>query len=660
MSDVKARKMRDEAYKLTLSEKQILYYRTHPVQAARDLLGIELIWLQRITLRAIFFCRFPLLNEGRGVGKSFILALAACLLAMLYPRTKIGIIAPVFRQANYVFDHIDEIYHGSEFLRAATTKASARGAAQSLLRFHNGSFIEALPLGDGNKIRGRRYHIVGLDEYAQIDESIIKLVIRPMLNIKRGNRDNKLIVASTSFYRWNHYWMLYLFYIKKMMEGNTDYRVIEFDYTDVQNTPNSPYRIDDEIIEMQKSDMTAEEFAMENLCTVGESKIKTLDGMRRAEKINVDDFVLTHKLNWKKVTKVFKRYYEGELVCIKFYGRHSYIKVTPEHPIYNYLTDSWILAKDIDTNFFGYQVHYGYNKHPMGKVIPIKEVKREQYSGYVYNFEVEDDNSYLINKIAVHNCLFPAESVGFISAKLIDQCTPKVDLIEPEFQQQGVESVYVMGVDAARQSGGDNFALVLLKLGSDAKKIVYVETLNGRTFQEMANTIRSVLESFNVVRIHIGAGGGGLTIKDLLAETWYNSKREKMLPILDMEDKMHENKDGVHIIKMINESARKNNELYMNLKAEMQHKRILFPIDVKTSDREAKRIQEVYNEILSLKRELMVLEAQPSGAYHKFIVPSKYKKDRATALVLALDGGLDLNRIDKTDDFQELPIGIWV
>lgn len=522
MSNTPARKMRDESFTLSLTEKQILYYRTHPVQAAKDLLNVDLIWLQRIALRNMFFCRFPLLNMGRGVGKSWLMAVAILLIAILYPRTKIGIIAPVFRQANYVFDHMDEIYMNSDFLKSATVKASSRGAAQSLLRFHNGAFIEALPLGDGNKIRGRRYHVACLDEYAQIDETVIKLVIRPMLNVKRGNRDNKLIVASTAYYRWNHYWTLYLFYIKKMLEGDPDYRISEFDYIDVQNTPNSPYKIDEEIIEMQKNDMTVEEFMMEN------------------------------------------------------------------------------------------------------------------------------------------RGLFPSETVGFISAKLIDQCTPKIDIIEPEFIQPDDDNNYVMGVDAARQAGGDNFALVVLKMDGDKRKVVYVETLNGKTFQEMANTIRNVLENFNIVRLHIGAGGGGLTIKDLLAEQWFNKDRQKMLPILDMEDKAHEGKDGIFLIKMVNESARRNNELYMNLKAEMQHKRLLFPVDVRTTERDAKKIQETYNEILSLKRELMVLEAQPSGVYHKFVVPPKYKKDRATALVMALDAALDINKADKIEEMGELPLGIWV
>ena len=904
--DIQARPMREEKYTLDLSEQQVLYYRSHPVIAVRDLLGIRLIWLQRITLNMIWFIRFPLLNISRGVSKTYLIAIAAVLFAMLYPGTKIGIIAPVFRQANYVFDAIEDLYNGSDYLQAATLKGVSRGAAQTLLRFYNKSVIEALPVGDGTKIRGRRYncvvgdtlistdkglvkikdifnnrfnkswrlytclgidrikryirtnneptkiitlahgyniegtldhpiltlggyksidnlkigdkvilksinsfpsskiyiknylddlldfygnndrvnipkfsfdyvneelaewlgyiisegtyikgaigftntdidmldryrqlisklfnieyseakypgvnkpywniyfsstiikqlmkflgvegvhskyketpwcilqspkpvvkaflralfagdgsiyinkrgifesigyssssptllyqlqtlllnfgiisrvnsgnngslynkdiegnirgfglsigsiyaekfmeeigfsclrktlryensnrykrkpsiiknngefelpirHIIGsenicydvgmenehnfisngiishncifIDEYAQMDEMIIKLVVRPMLNIKRKGRQNKLIVASTAYYRWNHYWTLYLFYIRQMMRKHPDYGIAEFDHIDLKNTPDSPYQIDDEIIEMQKNDMTYEEFAMENLC------------------------------------------------------------------------------------------------------------------------------------------LFPADTVSFISAKLIDQCTPKIpEPLEPEVRQLDSEPTakYVVGVDCARVAGGDNFVITVLKLDNDKRKMVNVVTMNGCTFQEMVNEVRNVYCRYNVIRIHLGGGGGGLTLKDLLAERWVNSNGETMLPILDMDDPNHQAKDGMHIVRVVNEAQKKNNELYMNLKSELQHKRLLFPVDVRSFMRESKEVQDAYKEIIATKRELMVLEAIPQGMYHKFVVPAKYKKDRATALVMAIDAALEIGKVDKIEVSGELPVGLWV
>jgi len=36
--------------------------------------------------------------------------------------------------------------------------------------------------------------------------------------------------------------------------------------------------------------------------------------------------------------------------------------------------------------------------------LPIKHISKEKISNYVYNLEIEEDNSYIVNNIAVHNC----------------------------------------------------------------------------------------------------------------------------------------------------------------------------------------------------------------------------------------------------------------
>jgi len=40
----------------------------------------------------------------------------------------------------------------------------------------------------------------------------------------------------------------------------------------------------------------------------------------------------------------------------------------------------------------------------------IKNINRKQYEGYVYNLEVEEDNSYVSNFVAVHNCITAVEN----------------------------------------------------------------------------------------------------------------------------------------------------------------------------------------------------------------------------------------------------------
>ena len=69
--------------------------------------------------------------------------------------------------------------------------------------------------------------------------------------------------------------------------------------------------------------------------------------------------------------------------------------------------------------------------------LPISEIKLEDYDGYVYNLEVEEDNSYVAEIIAVHNCegfglpVLEAMSVG--TPTLHTWCPPFTEFSSDEF-----------------------------------------------------------------------------------------------------------------------------------------------------------------------------------------------------------------------------------
>ncbi len=63
--------------------------------------------------------------------------------------------------------------------------------------------------------------------------------------------------------------------------------------------------------------------------------------------------------------------------------------------------DSWHFSyRDGDNN--GSASWFTDNK----KLLKIKKLKKEKFNGYVYNLEVKDDNSYTINNLIVHNCIY--------------------------------------------------------------------------------------------------------------------------------------------------------------------------------------------------------------------------------------------------------------
>lgn len=521
------RLMKNEEFKLNESERLIMFYRKFPVQAAKDLLGVDLAWFQRQTLRSMWFKRYSLLIMGRGTGKTYMMALFASLHAMLIPGSRIGVITPSFKQTEFLFDKIEEFNLTSPFFRASVKGKVQRTTYRAMSKMRNGSFIEGLPLGTGQKIRGQRYNIVIVDEYAQVGEDIIKLVVRPMMTVKFAGIQNKYIIASSAYYTWNHLYLQYILYNIMSQEDPENYSVHEHNKDDIFMIPEKdrPFDMDADIIEMMRMDSTEEEFSME------------------------------------------------------------------------------VLGK------------------------------------------------------------FPIENVGFISQQLIDSCTPKntVTSVESPIESSGDNSEYTMGIDAARVQGGDNFVITVLKIdrnNENLKRLVYCLALNGVKYQEMIFAIRKALMKFSIVRINMDSGGGGLTLKDLLAENYDNGAGVRGLPILDMDDRDTENVVGLRILSMVNFTRPVVNDMYMRLKADMQHKKIAFPLTILRHGEP--ELDQISKDCVETKKELLLLQAEGKGNYYQFDVPPQFKKDRATAIALS-----NMAANSFLEDYQEIPkqepaSGFWV
>lgn len=278
--------MRKDAYRLSQDEELIQAYRDDPPWAVKELFGISLNWFQRIILRSLFKVPFVLLLLGRGCGKTSLTTIYLVLKAMLYPGMKIGCIGPSLRQANFVFDEMRfELLPNSPFLEASLVRPISIGTIRSIAEFDNGSFIEALPIGDGSKIRGRRYNLVFVDEYADVPKTIVDTVVMPFLNVVRRGKKNQMIIASTARYKWNHLWTTYVLYkakaglwAERTMEvlnahgfkiEPEKYMVHEYDFRDIweqsDEEKNNSYNISEDVIEKSFVEMTNEEFGMENL-----------------------------------------------------------------------------------------------------------------------------------------------------------------------------------------------------------------------------------------------------------------------------------------------------------------------------------------------------------------------------------------------------------
>ncbi len=512
----------------------IKFYRENPVLAAEDLLRVELPVPQQLVLNDMWFKNYVVFCAGRGSGKSFLDAVFACLWALLFPGQKVGLLAPSFRQAKMMFAEVDKIWSRSPLLQEATLSRPIKASDRCYLPFKqsgyaNPSLIDAIPLGDGNKIRGARYYVIIADEFAQIPATIFNAVIRPM-----------------------------------------------------GATVADP---------------------MENV-----KKIAQIDALVKSGKAKRGDF---EELGGNKIIMSSSAYFTFNHMyeIIKNYEQ-MIAEGSPKHAVHT----------------------VSYRNMPKG-FLDEDNIKnaRLNMSGIQFRMEYE--------------AAWEADSAGVFKASLIEECRQLADHTVQLKGEPGKQ--YVVGVDPARAS--DGFGICVIELGT-VNKVVAAWEFYQMQFPLMANFVMEVCDLFNVVAVHMdaGAGGGGLAMKDLLAEeSRYQSKR-----LLDAGDDTTTGLNGRRILHMFNPSPQSTAEaVYATLNL-MEKKAMAFPkepqlmIDESASELEEKEV--MHETIQKMLRQLMIIEVtqSKSGVAH-FDVPAggghaAQKKDLYTSYILASKKAYDL------------------
>lgn len=447
--------------------------------------ALDLAPFQSVVLDTLWHKTFPMLLMTRGGGKTFMLAVYSLLRAILCQGSKIVIVAASFRQSKLVFDYIEQIHDYSPIVQAATQKIMKPNDSREM--YVGESFIKAIPLGNGEKIRGLRATDIICDEYASIPEEIFQVVVRGFAAvsadpieqakqiqiedelIKRGELrederkkrgGNKIIYSGTANYQFNHFYKLYTIHkaiIESKFIGNAD-------------SLNDEFELD--------------------------------EGARL----------------------------EGDLD----YRDYAIIQVP-------------------------------YTGMPKG-FMDEKQIIQARATMPKALFSME------------YECMFPTDSDGFFKRSDIKAATPGLDDERTPF---GIELIgdpnaeYVMGIDPARKT--DNFAISILRLTKNGKgyKVVYCDSMRNKDWVTAVRKVRELLSKFNVVRMAVDAGGGGLTVEDLLQNKELFKPGE--IPIWRYDDDEHARFEGLHILDMVNFSPAWIGDANYGLAADIEHQRILFP-----------------------------------------------------------------------------------
>ena len=228
-------------------EEWVGYWRANPHRFIIEYLGLPFKGdFQPILFYALDLYTHFIYVASRGLGKSTITLLYCIMRCILYPDTKIVVVAPLRSQSLGFVKKIKEFARKSPNL-LKEIKDGFDGIKTGMndcgVYFENGSQIITKTFGEGS--RGERANIVIVDEFAQIkDNTLLNKVFIPMLSDGRdplyldltSKEKLKYIEPNRQLYlssirteaEWS--WEYFLTYIDFITNGNEDYGVLSLPY----------------------------------------------------------------------------------------------------------------------------------------------------------------------------------------------------------------------------------------------------------------------------------------------------------------------------------------------------------------------------------------------------------------------------------------------
>jgi hypothetical protein len=252
--------------------------------------GIKLFPFQHMAIKGMMESDYFMGVWSRGMSKSFTTGIFAFLDAIMNQGVEIGIISKSFRQSKMIFKKIEDILAKPEAaMLAQCVTRKAKNNDQWTLEL-GASRIHALPLGDGEKLRGFRFHRIIIDEFLLMPERIYNEVIVPFLSVVENPTEredlynletkmieegrmteedrhvwpnNKLIMLSSASYKFEYMYKLYDKFenlIKGHIpeEGNAHRTIMHFSY---DCAPRQLY--DQNLINQARASMSQSQFDRE-------------------------------------------------------------------------------------------------------------------------------------------------------------------------------------------------------------------------------------------------------------------------------------------------------------------------------------------------------------------------------------------------------------
>jgi len=259
-------------------------------------------------------------------------------------------------------------------------------------------------------------------------------------------------------------------------------------------------------------------------------------------------------------------------------------------------------------------------------------------------------------------CYFPSDSEGFFRRSLLDSARKHRNFGPIMKPRDGC--LYALGIDPARNN--DNFSIALYEVDLDAQMIRLgrVFTWNKKNFPTMHRNVRDIIKHYGVKWIKMDAGGGGTTIRDLLANDSMCPPGERL--ILEQDFDEHRLLVGERILAPLIQFSNFQwvHDANFGLLQAIQHSRMEIaatpPIaGEKYTAAEEDAVADADEEIEKALAETASIVVSPSGQRMHWDAPTKtMRKDRYSAILLGYDAANEL--LGRYNRPKVLAGGFWL
>jgi intein/homing endonuclease len=243
-----------------------------------------------------------------------------------------------------------------------------------------------------------------------------------------------------------------------------------------------------------------------------------------------------------------------------------------------------------------------------------------------------------------YRAIWQSDSDGVFKASLVEQSTSDKVSVKVKGESGGR---YIVGVDPARSS--DAFAVVVIEVGKPST-VVAAYQATGSKFPQMAQFIFDLCDKFDVMSIKMdaGSGGGGVAIKDLLANEQFFGKNI----IIDQDDEEYNNVSGRKILRMFDPNPNSIANINYNTLNILEQGILQFPKQPYDSNEEKEKIYEDVK--VMIKQTISIVATETKSGVAHFDIPAtgkgKRKKDLYSAFILAASGLYDIVNNRKEED----------